>query len=361
MIISMLYKVTRRLLSLRRVLLLRDTTKDAELLVLRHENAVLRRQIDGPVRYEPADRFWLAALSSLISRRRRREIFPVTPGTLLAWHRRFIAAKWDYSARRARTGRPPTEAALKKLILRLARENAQWGHRRIQGELARLGHPIAASTVWEILHAAGLDPAPRRTGPTWREFLTNQAEGITAVDFLHLDTALGRRLYALVFLEHGSQRMHIAGVTAHPTWEWTVQQARNLAADLGTRMDSLRFLLRDRDGKYGQSFDAVFQGEEMEILKSAPQSPRMNAHCERVIGSIRRELPDHVLIMTEAHARQVLTSYERHYNEHRPHRARNQLPPDADQQPIAAHELEGRRLLRTRILGGVINEYRYAA
>jgi transposase len=360
-IISKLYKVARRLLSVPGVLLRRDTDKEAELLVLRHENAVLRRQLARPVRYEPADRFWLAALSSLIPRRRWHEVFAVTPGTMLAWHRRFIAAKWDYSARRARTGRPPTKAALKKLILQLARENAQWGHRRIQGELARLGHPIAASTVWKILHAAGIDPAPRRAGPTWREFLTNQAQGIIAVDFLHIDTVLGRRLYALAFLEHGTRRLHIAGITAHPTREWAVQQARNLTADLCTRMEPLRFLLRDRDGKYGQSFDAVFEAEEMEILKSAPRAPRMNAHCERVIGSIRREALDHVLIMNEAHARHVLAAYERHYNEHRPHRARNQLPPGADQQPITVHDLEVRRLLRTRILGGAINEYRYAA
>ncbi|MDH6223616.1 putative transposase [Streptomyces sp. MJP52] len=360
-ILSMLCKVTRGLLSVPGVLLRRNTAKDAELLVLRHENAVLRRQITGPVRYEFADRFWLAALSSLIPRRRWREIFPVTPGTLLAWHRRFIAAKWDYSGRRARTGRPPTEAALKKLILQLARENAQWGHRRIQGELARLGHPIAASTVWEILHAAGIDPAPRRTGPRWREFLTNQAQGIIAVDFFHLDTALGHRLYAMAFIEHDTRRLHITGVTANPTRDWAVQQARNLAADLGTRMESLRFLLRDRDGKYGQSFDAVFEAEEIAVLKSAPRAPRTNAHCERVIGTIRREALDHVLIMNETHARHVLAAYEQHYNEHRPHRAHNQLPPDADQQPVTVHKPEGRTLRRTRILGGVINEYRYAA
>ncbi|MDH6128512.1 integrase core domain-containing protein [Kitasatospora sp. GP82] len=360
MIVSLLYKVARKLLSVPGVLLRRDTAKDAELLVLRHENAVLRRQISSPLRYEPADRFWLAALSSLIPRHRWRAVFPVTPGTLLAWHRRLIAANSDYSTRRARTGRPPTRAALKNLVLRLARENARWGHKRIQGELARLGHPIAASTVWEILHAAGIDPAPRRTGPTWREFLTNQAEGILAADFLHLDTMLGQRLYALAFLEHGTRRLHITGVTAHPTRDWAAQQARNVAADLGSHTESLRFLLRDRDGKYSQSFDAVFEAEEIEILKTAPRTPRMNAHCERVIGSIRREVLDHVLIMNEAHARQVLTAYQQHYNEHRPHRARNQLPPGAHEQPTA-HGLEGRKLLRTRVLGGVINEYRYAA
>ncbi|MCQ6246997.1 integrase core domain-containing protein [Streptomyces malaysiensis] len=358
MIVTLLCKVTRKLLAVPSVLLRRETVKDAELLVLRHENVVLRRQLAGPVRYELADRFWFAALSGLIPRRWLR-VFPVTPGTLLAWHRRFIAANWDYTARR-RTGRPPTPAAVKKLVLRLARENPSWGHRRIQGELARLGHRIAASTVWAILNAAGIEPAPRRSGPTWREFLTAQAEGIVAADFFHIDTVLGRRLYALVFLEHGTRRLHITGVTAHPTRDWTVQQARNLTADLGIRIQTLRFLLRDRDDKYGEASDAVFRAEEMKIIKSAPQAPRMNAHCERIIGSIRREALDHVLIMNEAHARHVLANYEKHYNEHRPHQARNQLPPDAPEQPPAAHDLHTHKVLRTRILGGLINEYRYA-
>lgn len=360
-IISILYRATRALLSVPAVLLRRDTAKDAELLVLRHENAVLRRQLSGPVRYEPADRFWLAALSSLIPRRRWSGVFPVTPGALLAWHRGLITKKWDYSDRRRRTGRPPTAAALEKLVLRLAQENPRWGHRRIQGELARLGHPIAPSTVWEILHAAGIGPAPRRTGPSWREFLSTQAEGIIAADFFHVDTVTGRRLYALAFLEHGTRRLHITGVTAHPTAQWATQQARNLAADLGTRVESLRFVLRDRDSKYTDSFDAVFEAEGTEVLLSAPRAPRMNAHCERVIGTIRREALDHILIMNEAHARQVLAEYQEHYNCHRPHRSRDQRPPEAPEQPVVLRDRVPRRLLRTRVLGGVINEYRYAA
>jgi transposase len=343
------------------VLLRRDSAKDAELLVLRHENAVLRRQISGPVRYEPADRFWFAALSSLIPRWRWRTVFPITPATVLTWHRRFIAAKWDHTARRRSTGRPTTRATIKKLILQLASENPRWGHRRIHGELARLGHPIGASTVWDILHDAGIDPAPRRSGPTWRQFLFNQAHGIIAVDFFHIDTALGNRLYALVFLEHASRRLHIAGVTAHPTRDWATQQARNLAADLGTRLGSMRFLLRDRDAKYSPAFDAVFQAEEIHILQTAPQAPRMNAHCERIIQTLRHELCDHVLVLNEAHAGRLLANYQRHYNDHRPHQARSQLPPDTDQQPATVHDLQPQRLRRTRVLGGLINEYRYIA
>ena len=263
--------------------------------------------------------------------------------------------------RTTRIGRPPTRAPIKKLVLHLARENPRWGHRRIQGELNRLGHPIAASTVWEILHAAGIDPAPRRAGPTWRQFLTNQAHAIIAVDFFHLDTALGNRIYALAFLEHHTRRLHITGVTAHPSPGWATQQARNLVNDLGARLDSLRFLLRDRDDKYSPSFDAIFQAEDMNIIKTAPRAPRMNAHCERIIRTLRNESCDHVLIINESHARQVLAAYQRHYNEHRPHQARQQRPPDADQQPATAHDPHPRRLLRTRVLGGLINEYRYAA
>ncbi|MFF3468847.1 integrase core domain-containing protein [Streptomyces sp. NPDC002619] len=361
MIVSLLYKVARQLLSVPSVLLRRDTAKDAELLVLRHDNAVLRRQPASPVRYEPADRFWFAALSALIPRRRWSEIFPVTPSTLLASHRRFTAAKWEYSAHR-RTGRPPTRTVIKTHVLQLARENPLWGHRRIQGELARLGHRVAASTVWEILNAAGVGPPPRRSGPTWREFLTAQAEGIIAADFFHIDTALGRRLHALALPEHGTRRLHISGVTTRPTREWAVQQARNLTTELGTRIESPRFLLRDRDGKYGVAFDAAFEADGLEVILSAPRAPRMNARCEKIIGSIRREILDHVLILDEAHVRRVLAEYERHYNTHRPHQGRHQLPPDAREQPDAmTHDCDPRSVLRTRLLGGLINEYRYTA
>jgi len=361
MIVSLLYQMTRRLLSVPSVLLRRDTAKDAELLVLRHENAVMRRQLRDRVRYQSADRLWLAALSSLIPRRRWTQIFLVTPDTLLTWHRRLTARKWDYTARRTTPGRPPTRAVVKNLVLRLARENNRWGHRRIQGELARLGYPIAASTVWNILHAAGIDPAPRRHGTSWREFLSTQAEAIIACDFLHIDTIGLRRLYVLVFLEHTTRRLHIAGITAHPTTDWVTQQARNIAWDLGQRVESLRFLIRDRDTKYTDSFDAVFHSDDIDILKTPPQAPRANAHCERIVGTLRREVLDNILVLNAAHARRVLTEYEQHYNKHRPHRARNQLPPDAATQPTTVHGPKPARILRKRVLGGIINEYHHAA
>ena len=196
MIFSVVYLLVRCLLACLMVLTRRQASKDAEFLALRHENAVLRRQV-GRVRYEPGDRLWLTALSRLVPRRRWGEVFAVTPATLLAWHRRLVERKWDYTSRR-RPGRPSTAAGIRKLVIRIARENPSWGHRRVQGELVRLGHPIAASTVWQILHDAGIGPVPRRSGPTWKQFLTAQARGILAVDFVHVDTVLLRRVYVLV-------------------------------------------------------------------------------------------------------------------------------------------------------------------
>ena len=306
-LLKIVYLLVRRILGLAVLLFRKDMTKDAELLVLRHENAVLRRHA-GRIRYGPADRVWLAALARLLPRRCWTEIFPITPATLLAWHRRLTASKYDTSNSR-KPGRPPTVPDVARLVVRLAKENPLWGYRRIHGELTKLGIAVAPSTVWEILHVAGIDPAPRRAGPTWRQFLHAQAAGIVAVDFLHVDTMLLKRLYVLVFIEHGTRRMHLGGVTANPTGEWTVQQARNLAMSLGERIEDIKFLLRDRGSNFTASFDAVFQATGTRILRAAVQTPRMNATCERLVGTLRRDLLDRVLILGERHLRSVLTEY----------------------------------------------------
>jgi putative transposase len=327
--------------------------------VLRHENAVLRRQI-GRVRYQPGDRLWLAALSRLIPRRRWGEVFAVTPATLLAWHRRLVTRKWDCTSRR-RPGRPSTAAAISKLVIRMATENPTWGHRRVQGELVKLGHRIAAPTVWQILDAAGIGPAPRRAGPTWKQFLTAQARGILAVDFVHVDTALLRRLYALIVIEHGTRRVYLAGITANPDGAWTAQAARNFLMDLGQRAASVKFLIRDRGGQFTGCFDAVFTAEGIRILASPPQAPRANAICERIIGTLRRELLDRVLIVNEHHLRRVLAEYLRHYNTARPHRALGQLPPaQAHTRPLEINLAE-HTIRRKQVLGGLTHEYRVAA
>jgi putative transposase len=358
-IFSVAYLLTRCLLSCLMLMTRREASKEAGLLVLRHENAVLRRQT-ARIRYQPADRLWLAALSRLIPRHRWREVFPVVPATLLAWHRRLVARKWDYTSRR-RPGRPPTAAAIRKLVIRIATENPGWGHRRVQGELVRLGHPIAAATVWHILHDAGIDPAPRRTGPTWKQFLAVQARGILAADFVHAGTALLQRIHALIIIEHGTRRAHLAGITAHPDGAWTTQAARNFLMDLGHRADSVRFLIRDRAGQFTGSFDAVFTAEGIQILVSPPHAPKANAICERMTGTLRREIPGRLLIINEHHLRQVLTEYLQHYNTARPHRALGQLPPAQAGAPPPQIKLAHYRIRRKQVPGGLTSEYHVAA
>jgi transposase InsO family protein len=236
----------------------------------------------------------------------------------------------------------------------MARENPTWGYRRIQGELVGLGHPIAASTVWTILKNAGLDPAPRRSGPTWQRFLSAQAHAILAVDFAHVDTVLLRRLYVLVVIEHGRRRVHIAGITANPTGAWVTQQARNLLMDLGDRATQFRFLIRDRDSKFTAAFDAVFESADIRIIRTPARAPRANAIAERWIGTLRRECLDHLLITGPRHLAAVLREYVDHFNSHRPHRSLHQHPPACHTPPQAN---PANHVLRRDRLGGLVHEY----
>src|SRR5690242_16989958 len=276
----------------------------------------------------------------------------VSPRTLLRWHADLVARRWTYPHRRP--GRPPVAAPIRALVLRMARENPRWGYRRIQGELVGLGHTVAASTVWTILKNAGLDPAPRRSGPTWRQFLAAQAHTILAIDFAHVDTVLLRRLYILLVIEHDRRRVHLAGITAHPTGDWVTQQARNLLMDLGERADRFQFLIRDRDSKFTATFDAVFAGADIRIIRAPVRAPRANAIAERFIGTLRRECLDHLLITGPRHLTLVLQEYIEHYNTHRPHRSLHQQPPADTTPPPSRAAL---RPLRRDRLGGLVHEY----
>jgi putative transposase len=339
------------------VLLVRSTaTKDAELLVLRHEVAVLRRQVARP-QVDWADRAVLAGLARLLPHPAWRGML-VQPATLLRWHRHLVQRRWTYPHQR---GRPSVAVELRALVLRLARENPTWGYRRIHGELCRLGYMdrIGASTVWAILQRAGVAPAPKRAALTWRQFLRAQAKGVLAVDFFTVDTVFLKRLYVLFAIEIATRRVHVLGVTPHPVGEWVAQQARNLLMNLEEDIGRVRFVLRDRDTKFTAAFDAIFAAEGIEVLRTPVRAPRANAYAERWVGTVRREVLDRMLIFGGRHLRLVVAEFAHHYNVHRPHRALGQAPPLEPGE--SAVVVPAGKVVRRDRLGGLIHEYAQVA
>ena len=355
MALSFLYIAFIRLLELLR-LQGRDVSELAiEVVILRHEVAVLRRQVARP-ELRPVDRALVAGLSRLLSRAKRNRFF-VQPQTLLHWHRDLVRRRWTYSHR---PGRPSIPAGTVRLVVRLARENPTWGYRRVHGELVGIGIRLAPSSVWAILKRHGLDPSPRRTGPSWSEFLRTQAATLLACDFFTVDTVLLRRLYVLFFIEHGSRKVQVVGVTPNPTDTWVVQQARQLAWTLGERPNPVRWLIRDRDAKFTSSFDEVFRSEGVHLIRTPVRAPRANAIAERFVGTVRRECLDRILILGRRHLVAVLEEYLDHYNTHRPHRALGQLAPCPSTTGMVGPLASG-GVVRADRLGGLIHEYRLVA
>ena len=333
-----------------------DAAKDLEILVLRHQLGVLRRQAPRP-RFEPADRALLAAISRALPRARWSCCF-VQPETLLRWHRRLVAGAWTYPHRG--TGRPPLDQELQQLIIRLARENPRWGYQRIKGELQGLGVHVSATAIRRTLRRHGLDPAPRRTATTWRAFLRHQAAGVVACDFFTVDTIWLRRLYVLFFIELATRRVHLAGVTSNPDGVWVAQQARNLLLVLGERGHRVQFLVRDRDAKFCRGFDEVFRTEGAQVLVTPVQAPNANA-AERWVGTVRAECVDWLLIVGRGHLEQVLKVYVKHYNEHRPHRALRLQPPERTGGSTVVSQGQLAEVRRRDLLGGLLHQYRRAA
>jgi transposase InsO family protein len=328
---------------------------------LRHQLRVLERQVARP-QLTQADRTLLAAFSRVLSRQAWRRSAFVTPGTLLRWHRELVARRWTYPHRGP--GRPATAAETRELVVRLARENAGWGYRRIQGELVGLGIKLAASTVWMILKEAGIEPAPKRLETSWSAFLRRQAASILECDFLTVDTLFLKRFYVLFFIELATRRVRLAGITTNPDGRWVTQQARNLLMQLDDEDAHQRFLVRDRDSKFTREFDEVFRSQGIRVIKAPVRAPKARAHAERWIGSVRRECLDRLLIVGRRHLRHVLATYVAHYNEHRPHRALGQWSPlstlPSTGEPTG-EVLDLDRVRRRDLLGGLIHEYRLAA
>jgi putative transposase len=337
-----------------------ETWKAAEILILRHQLAVLQRRQPRRPKLNWADRALLAALLSVIPNVRRHGLrLLVTPDTMMRWRRDIIRRRQAAPSRRRKTGRPATRRNIQAVVLRLARENPEWGYRRIHGELAGLGVKVAASTVWEILKINGIDPAPRRAGPTWPQFLRSQADAILACDFFSVGLLDGTQAHVLAVIEHATRRIRILGVTLHPTGDRTAQQAPNLIMDFGDQAERMKFMVRDRGSNYTAAFDAVLADAGIRAVLCNVRTPRMNAIAERWIGGCRRELLDRTLIWNQAHLLRILRAYETHHNQHRPHRSLHgaaPLKPLPD--PV---NLEQYRVRRHARVGGLINEYRLVA
>lgn len=330
--------------------------KDVEIAVLRHQLAVLRRQVARP-RYSPTDRAVLATLARLLPRERWAS-FLVTPGTLMRWHRELVVRHWTFAP--LGKGAPNAlDVEVVALVLRLAKENPRWGYMRIVGECAKLDVEISATSVRNVLRRHRLLPAPRRFGPSWVEFLRAQAAGTLACDFFSVDTITLRRLYVLFFIDLERRKVFLAGVTEHPIGSWVTQQARNLAARLDDDGRIVKFLVRDRDSKFVGPFDDVFRSIGARAIKTPIRAPRANAFAERFVRTARTECLDWLLIRSERNLERVLAEFVEHYNTARPHRGIGLEVPIAYSSDRSFAGLE--TVKRTDRLGGLIHEYSLAA
>jgi putative transposase len=350
------YRIFYRLIAgLARLAVRSGRSKDLEIIVLRHQIAVLRRTANRPP-VTDEDRTLLGAIAQALPRGRRTG-WVVTPDTLLRWHRRRIALHWTHPARSP--GRPRTRVEVRRLVVQMATDNPTWGYRRIHGELAGLGHRLAPSTVWQILKTHGIDPAPSRTTVTWTEFLRSQAA--VACDFATIDTATLRRYYLLFFIDIRTREVFFAGVTTNPTATWTAQAARSLFLRHGDQLAGTRALLRDRGSQFIDAFDEVFRTEGCQILKSPVRTPVANSFAERWIGSLRRELLDRTIIWNRRQLQRLVVDYIDHYNQHRPHRSLHQQPPTATEETTPSEPPPQLHVVRSTRCDGLIHEYRKAA
>ncbi len=350
MLFAFIYSLLRLLLDVADVRL-RVHDSEAELLLLRHQLRVVRRQVKRP-RLDMADRALMAALSQRVGRAAWAGIL-VQPATVLGWHRQLVGRKWAAFGRRRGPGRPGLDPELQTLILEMAKDNPQWGCVRIRGELLKLGHVVSATAIRKLLRRNQIGPMPLRSRLSWKAFLRAQASAIVLTDLMSVDTVLLKRLYVLLYMELSTRRVIWFAVTERPDAFWVSQQARNLCWDLAEVGVAARFLVHDHDAKYGGGSDLVFRAEGIEVIRTPIAAPKANAHMERQIGSTRRECLDWILILNRIHLERVLAEWFEHYNRARPHRALELRTPIARSDPVPT----AGPVTCTERLGGLLREY----
>lgn len=338
-----------------------ENDKDLEILLLRRQLAIYERRQQRSPHLSRGEKLTLVVLATKLKAQTGHTVKAmgdviriVKPATLFGWHRHLVRLKWTY--RNCNPGRPRTDKEIEQLVLRLAREN-DWGYERIEGELLKLGYTISHETVGNILARHGIPPAPERdTSPSWRHLMTHYKDQLLACDFFTVETLFLQTLYVLIFVEIGTRRVHFGGCTTNPTGDWVTQQARQVMWELADRAPSIRFLIRDNDTKFAQSFDTVFRSEGIDVIRTPYRAPNANAYAERWIRSAREECLDKLLIINQAHLRRVMGEYIAFFNTARPHQGLDQQIPV----PMSGHEHTGPVRARA-VLGGIIHDYYHKA
>jgi putative transposase len=338
---------------------LSDPEKDLEILLLRQQISILLRNHDQPVRATRFEKLTLAVIASrlkelthLSAKLMEEFIRLFQPETVLGWHRELVRRKWTFP-HKARGGRPRLTKEIEDLIIRMAKENPHWGYGKIQRELLKLNTTVSESAVRDVLKRRHIQPTPTRNGSeNWQHLMAHYKEQILACDFFTVDTLWLKRLYVFFFIELGTRKVHLAGITAHPEAGWVTQQARQVVWELKESKADMHFLIRDRDSKFTQEFDTVFQSEGTHIIQIPFRAPNANAYAERWVRTVREECLDQILILNEPHLRRVLKTYDDYYNRQRPHQGIGQQSPI----PRTPQNTSG-KVRNRKVLGGIINDY----
>ena len=359
MIWSAVAHVFSLLLELVQICRMSDLDKDLEILVLRYQLGIVDRKLNRTIKPNRIEKLTLAVLVNRIKSAANRSTNELrsslrlfSPRTVFRWHNELVKRKWTYK-HQSKGGRPRISQGIQDLVVRLARENPRWGYGKIEGELLKLSIKVSQTTIRNILNRHGIVPAPVRAGSIgWRQLMNHYKSQLLACDFLTVETLFLKTLYIFFFIEIGTRRIHIAGITEHPNGHWVAQQARNFGWFLQEDDTNYVCLIRDNDSKYTDSFDNVFESEGINIICTPFKAPNANTFAERWVRTLRTECLYNILVVNESHLRRVLTEYVEYYNSRRPHQGLNQQSPIPSPPPEPSGAIQ-----RRKILGGIINDY----